>query len=69
MLGVRPTGYRAPLWQMSFETPAILARHPSARFVLLGADAGGEGARLRELARRLGVEAALELTPWAGDPR
>ena len=49
--------------------PAILARHPSTRFVLLGADAAGEGARLRALARELGVEAALELTPWTGDPR
>lgn len=27
VLGVRPTGYRAPLWQMSYATPAILARH------------------------------------------
>jgi len=49
--------------------PAILTRHPSTRFVLLGADAAGEGARLRRLARRLGVDSALELTPWTGDPR
>lgn len=49
--------------------PAILARHPSTRFVLLGADTAGEGARLRALARQLGVEAALELRPWTGDPR
>jgi glycosyltransferase involved in cell wall biosynthesis len=51
--------------------PVILARHPSTRFVLLGADAAGEGARLRALARQLGVEveSALELTPWTGDPR
>jgi glycosyltransferase involved in cell wall biosynthesis len=49
--------------------PAILARHPGTRFVLLGADAAGEGARLRELARQLGIEAALELAPWTGDPR
>jgi peptidoglycan/xylan/chitin deacetylase (PgdA/CDA1 family) len=27
VLGVRPVGYRAPLWQMSFETPALLARY------------------------------------------
>src|SRR5262245_7370189 len=49
--------------------PAILARHPSTRFVLLGADAAGEGVRLRELARRLVVATALELAPWTGDPR
>jgi glycosyltransferase involved in cell wall biosynthesis len=49
--------------------PAILARHPSTRFVLLGADAAGESARLRALARELGVDAALELAPWTGDPR
>jgi len=49
--------------------PAILARHPATRFVLLGADAAGEGARLRALARELGVGTALELTPWTDDPR
>jgi glycosyltransferase involved in cell wall biosynthesis len=49
--------------------PAVLARHRGTRFVLLGADAGGEGARLRALARTLGVEAAVELCPWASDPR
>jgi glycosyltransferase involved in cell wall biosynthesis len=49
--------------------PAILARHPATRFVLLGADAGGERARLRALARRLGVESAFELAPWTADPR
>jgi peptidoglycan/xylan/chitin deacetylase (PgdA/CDA1 family) len=27
VLGVRPTGYRAPNWEMTYETPAILARH------------------------------------------
>jgi peptidoglycan-N-acetylglucosamine deacetylase len=27
VLGVRPTGYRAPMWELTFETPAILARH------------------------------------------
>ena len=27
VLGVHPTGYRAPSWEMTFETPAILARH------------------------------------------
>jgi peptidoglycan/xylan/chitin deacetylase (PgdA/CDA1 family) len=27
VLGVRPTGYRAPNWELTFETPAILARH------------------------------------------
>ena len=27
VLHVRPIGYRAPLWQMSYATPAILARH------------------------------------------
>jgi peptidoglycan-N-acetylglucosamine deacetylase len=27
VLGVRPIGYRAPLWQMSFSTPGLLARH------------------------------------------
>ena len=49
--------------------PAILARHPSTRFVLLGADVEGEGARLQALARALGVETALELRQWTGDPR
>jgi peptidoglycan/xylan/chitin deacetylase (PgdA/CDA1 family) len=27
VLGVRPTGYRAPNWEQTYETPAILARH------------------------------------------
>ena len=27
VLGVRPTGYRAPNWELTYETPAILARH------------------------------------------
>jgi peptidoglycan-N-acetylglucosamine deacetylase len=27
VLGVRPTGYRAPNWEMTFETPGLLARH------------------------------------------
>lgn len=27
VLGVRPSGYRAPNWELTFETPAILARH------------------------------------------
>jgi peptidoglycan/xylan/chitin deacetylase (PgdA/CDA1 family) len=27
VLGVRPIGYRAPNWELTFETPAILARH------------------------------------------
>jgi hypothetical protein len=27
VLGVRPTGYRAPSWELTFETPAILTRH------------------------------------------
>jgi len=27
VLGVRPTGYRAPSWDMNFRTPALLARH------------------------------------------
>jgi peptidoglycan/xylan/chitin deacetylase (PgdA/CDA1 family) len=27
VLGVRPAGYRAPNWELTFETPAILARH------------------------------------------
>jgi peptidoglycan/xylan/chitin deacetylase (PgdA/CDA1 family) len=27
VLGVRPVGYRAPNWEMTFETPALLARH------------------------------------------
>jgi peptidoglycan/xylan/chitin deacetylase (PgdA/CDA1 family) len=27
VLGIRPTGYRAPNWEMTYETPAILARH------------------------------------------
>src|SRR5262245_10094289 len=49
--------------------PAILARHPATRFVLLGADVAAEGVRLRELARQLGVDAALELAPWTADPR
>ncbi len=27
ILGVRPTGYRGPNWEMTYDTPAILARH------------------------------------------
>jgi peptidoglycan-N-acetylglucosamine deacetylase len=27
VLGVRPTGYRGPNWEMTYETPAILAHH------------------------------------------
>jgi peptidoglycan-N-acetylglucosamine deacetylase len=27
VLGVRPTGYRAPNWELSYETPALLAKH------------------------------------------
>jgi peptidoglycan-N-acetylglucosamine deacetylase len=27
VLGVRPTGYRGPMWELTDETPAILARH------------------------------------------
>jgi peptidoglycan/xylan/chitin deacetylase (PgdA/CDA1 family) len=27
VLGVRPTGYRGPNWELTFDTPAILARH------------------------------------------
>jgi peptidoglycan-N-acetylglucosamine deacetylase len=27
VLGVQPTGYRAPNWEMTYETPALLARH------------------------------------------
>jgi len=27
VLGVRPTGYRGPNWEMTYETPGILARH------------------------------------------
>ena len=27
VLGVRPVGYRAPNWELTFETPALLARH------------------------------------------
>jgi peptidoglycan/xylan/chitin deacetylase (PgdA/CDA1 family) len=27
VLGVRPTGYRGPNWELTYETPAILARH------------------------------------------
>ena len=27
VLGIRPTGYRAPGWDMNFGTPALLARH------------------------------------------
>jgi peptidoglycan/xylan/chitin deacetylase (PgdA/CDA1 family) len=27
VLGVRPIGYRAPNWQLTFETPALLTRH------------------------------------------
>ena len=27
VLGVHPTGYRGPNWEMTFETPAILAHH------------------------------------------
>ena len=26
-VGVRPLGYRAPMWEMSYRTPALLARH------------------------------------------
>ena len=27
VLGVQPTGYRAPNWELTFETPGLLARH------------------------------------------
>ena len=27
VLGLRPVGYRAPMWETSYRTPAILARH------------------------------------------
>jgi peptidoglycan/xylan/chitin deacetylase (PgdA/CDA1 family) len=27
VLGIRPIGYRAPNWELTFETPALLARH------------------------------------------
>jgi peptidoglycan-N-acetylglucosamine deacetylase len=27
VLGVRPSGYRGPNWELTYETPAILARH------------------------------------------
>ena len=27
VLGVRPTGYRGPNWELTFDTPALLARH------------------------------------------
>jgi peptidoglycan/xylan/chitin deacetylase (PgdA/CDA1 family) len=27
ILGVRPSGYRGPTWELTYETPAILARH------------------------------------------
>ena len=27
VLGVRPVGYRAPNWELTYETPAVLARH------------------------------------------
>ncbi len=27
VLGVRPTGYRGPNWELTWETPALLARH------------------------------------------
>jgi peptidoglycan/xylan/chitin deacetylase (PgdA/CDA1 family) len=27
VLGVRPVGYRAPNWELTFETPALLTRH------------------------------------------
>ena len=27
VLGVRPTGYRAPNWELTYETPALLAKH------------------------------------------
>jgi peptidoglycan/xylan/chitin deacetylase (PgdA/CDA1 family) len=27
VLGVRPTGYRGPNWELTYETPALLARH------------------------------------------
>jgi glycosyltransferase involved in cell wall biosynthesis len=40
--------------------PAVLARHPDARFVLAGPDTGGLTGPMRELAGRLGVGAALE---------
>ena len=49
--------------------PTVLERFPAARFVLLGPDSDGEGARLRELARRLGVDTALTIRDWMADPR
>ncbi len=27
VLGVRPTGYRGPMWELTYETPALLAAH------------------------------------------
>jgi peptidoglycan/xylan/chitin deacetylase (PgdA/CDA1 family) len=27
MLGVRPIGFRGPMWELTYETPALLARH------------------------------------------
>jgi glycosyltransferase involved in cell wall biosynthesis len=40
--------------------PAVLAKHPGARFVLAGPDTGGLTAPMRELAAELGVGHALE---------
>ena len=25
--GVRPVGYRGPMWELTFDTPALLAKH------------------------------------------
>jgi glycosyltransferase involved in cell wall biosynthesis len=49
--------------------PAILQEIPTTRFILLGADPGREGERLRNLAVLLGVNGALEIRAWTADPR
>ena len=54
--------------------PLILARKPEARFVLVGADAGGpEGGSyadwLRDLARNLGVAERIEIRGRVGGPQ
>ncbi|MBI4636032.1 MAG: glycosyltransferase family 4 protein [Candidatus Rokubacteria bacterium] len=49
--------------------PAVLSRVPSARFVLLGTDHGGERERLERLAQSLGIRQAVEIRSWIADPR
>jgi glycosyltransferase involved in cell wall biosynthesis len=54
------------VWDLLSALPAVLARHPGARFCLAG-DGDLEGVRLA--ARRLGVDHAVELPGWIDGER